>query len=581
MKHDGRRILWHRELADTSLQIAAFRRRPRAATSSSSTTAAGSIASSPAPKTEPAAPFPTLLSQTGLFASTARASARSRAHPLLRERARLERRRRGRAIPGGARRGEGRLRRRAAAGHSPTAPPSSRRSRSNASRASRRRGPGRDAGARSASRASGPAIPTAGTPSRPTPRSWRRAARTPSSATAGGDPGRKWRFPGRSECMACHSRAANFVLGVTGSQLNRDHDYGGVRDNQLRTLDHIGLFAGALPEAPKDLDRLVDPRDDVRRPRRRAPDVPARQLLGLPRRGRRAATRRWSWPSRTPREKMNLLGARPQHDTFGLANAMLVAPGDPDRSVLLHRLSRRGPRPDAAAGVEPRRRAGRRAAPRLDRRAQARATVRPGLADGRPAPRPRPAGPGRSVDRGRKAFRDTGCLQCHRFEGEGGSVGPDLAGVARRLAPSDLLESILVPSKVIADEYAEYSDRDRRRLGRLRPGRARGRPRRRAPPAAAGRGRHRREGRDRRAAAVGPVQHAGGDRQRPPEGADPRPAGLSPRRPPAQGARSHDDRHSTAGRVVRIARGLRSSSGSCRRPPPRPTSRPPGAWRPW
>ena len=42
------------------------------------------------------------------------------------------------------------------------------------------------------------------------------------------------------------------------------------------------------------------------------------------------------------RDKMSLMGARPQHDTFGIANAMLVAPAQPDRSVLVHRLSRRG-----------------------------------------------------------------------------------------------------------------------------------------------------------------------------------------------------------------------------------------------
>src|SRR5438874_1894112 len=39
---------------------------------------------------------------------------------------------------------------------------------------------------------------------------------------------------------------------------------------------------------------------------------------------------------------MNLLSARPQHDIFGINNAMLVAPGAPERSVLLHRLARRG-----------------------------------------------------------------------------------------------------------------------------------------------------------------------------------------------------------------------------------------------
>ena len=61
---------------------------------------------------------------------------------------------------------------------------------------------------------------------------------------------------------------------------------------------------------------------------------------------------------------------------------------------------------------------------------------------------------GRSNEAGRKAFRDTGCLECHRVEGQGGSVGPDLTGIGRRMRPAEILESILLPSKVVADEYA-------------------------------------------------------------------------------------------------------------------------------
>ena len=51
-----------------------------------------------------------------------------------------------------------------------------------------------------------------------------------------------WHYPSRAECMACHSRAANFVLGLTTLQMNREHDYGKVRDNQLRVLEHLGML---------------------------------------------------------------------------------------------------------------------------------------------------------------------------------------------------------------------------------------------------------------------------------------------------------------------------------------------------
>src|ERR1044072_3418456 len=44
----------------------------------------------------------------------------------------------------------------------------------------------------------------------------------------------------------------------------------------------------------------------------------------------------------TKSEEMNVIGSRPQHDSFGINNAMLIAPGDSDRSILLQRLARRG-----------------------------------------------------------------------------------------------------------------------------------------------------------------------------------------------------------------------------------------------
>jgi putative heme-binding domain-containing protein len=45
------------------------------------------------------------------------------------------------------------------------------------------------------------------------------------------------------------------------------------------------------------------------------------------------------------------------------------------------------------------------------------------------------------------------CANCHRFGGIGKDVGPDLTTITSRFKKSDVLESILWPSKVISDQY--------------------------------------------------------------------------------------------------------------------------------
>lgn len=59
----------------------------------------------------------------------------------------------------------------------------------------------------------------------------------------------------------------------------------------------------------------------------------------------------------------------------------------------------------------------------------------------------------RDFDRGRQIFGESGCAACHRFQGEGASVGPDLTNLGGRFSSKDLLESILDPNKEISDQY--------------------------------------------------------------------------------------------------------------------------------
>jgi putative heme-binding domain-containing protein len=59
----------------------------------------------------------------------------------------------------------------------------------------------------------------------------------------------------------------------------------------------------------------------------------------------------------------------------------------------------------------------------------------------------------RDAARGKKLFTETGCAQCHRLGSEGGFIGPDLTAVSSRFDRRTLLESIIEPSKVVAEVY--------------------------------------------------------------------------------------------------------------------------------
>lgn len=62
---------------------------------------------------------------------------------------------------------------------------------------------------------------------------------------------------------------------------------------------------------------------------------------------------------------------------------------------------------------------------------------------------------GRNYTNGRKMFGAATCFACHRFNQEGGAIGPDLTSVSGKFSPRDLLESVIEPSKEISDQYGQ------------------------------------------------------------------------------------------------------------------------------
>ena len=150
-----------------------------------------------------------------------------------------------------------------------------------------------------------------------------------------------WRFPARTECLVCHSRAAGFVLAFSPLQLDRDRDYGGTRDNQLRSFEHIGVFHGDLPPRPPDRPRLVNPYDPA------APvEARVRSYLHVNcstcHVNEGGGNARMELDRNTPLAKTGLIDQPPLHDRLDVKDPRLIAPGAPEQSILYQRISRRG-----------------------------------------------------------------------------------------------------------------------------------------------------------------------------------------------------------------------------------------------
>ncbi|MCS6977890.1 MAG: PQQ-dependent sugar dehydrogenase [Gemmatales bacterium] len=150
-----------------------------------------------------------------------------------------------------------------------------------------------------------------------------------------------WHFPSRAECTLCHTMAAKYVLGLNTLQLNRDHDYGGIRMNQLRAFEQWGLFEQPPPMPPEQLPRLVDYSDPSQ-----PLDLRARSYLHA-----NCAHCHMKWGggnadfyllATLPLEQMGIVHTRPGHGSFDIPDARILVPGRPERSLLLHRMTRVG-----------------------------------------------------------------------------------------------------------------------------------------------------------------------------------------------------------------------------------------------
>ncbi len=175
-----------------------------------------------------------------------------------------------------------------------------------------------------------------------------------------------WRVPSRAECMMCHSREANFALTLRSGQLNHGGQLAEWERRGLLEIDATAFERGRRSEErggragrSQPGQRRAPPTSLLPGDRGNLPRfVPAQEVgAGLEVRarsylavncahchtlnggGNSAMNFEWSVPA----ERMQALGESPQHGDFGLAGARIIAAGDASRSVLVPRMAMRGP----------------------------------------------------------------------------------------------------------------------------------------------------------------------------------------------------------------------------------------------
>ncbi|WP_165251492.1 PQQ-dependent sugar dehydrogenase [Paludisphaera soli] len=156
----------------------------------------------------------------------------------------------------------------------------------------------------------------------------------------GGGRDQAWRYPSRAECMVCHSRASNFVLGLCTPQMNRDFDHGAGPENQVDRLHRLGFFANEPPRR-EGRPRLADPRDASATLEARARAYLHANCASchVEAGGGNAAI---DLTAGAPPHRLGV-HLTPQQDALAAPGAKILAPGDPEGSTLLSRVASRGP----------------------------------------------------------------------------------------------------------------------------------------------------------------------------------------------------------------------------------------------
>jgi uncharacterized repeat protein (TIGR03806 family) len=156
--------------------------------------------------------------------------------------------------------------------------------------------------------------------------------------TATGTRTQKWFYPGRQDCLTCHTTISGGVLGLNTRQLNGSFKYpNGVTSNQLHTLGHLGIFDAAFDDRKIFFyPHLVNITNTAAALQLRVRSYLDANCAMCHRPGSAGAF--FDTRFGTPLKKQNLINGAVANQ-LGIPGAKVIVPGDTNKSILFQRIS--------------------------------------------------------------------------------------------------------------------------------------------------------------------------------------------------------------------------------------------------
>ena len=152
---------------------------------------------------------------------------------------------------------------------------------------------------------------------------------------AGGVRTQTWHHASRDECSLCHIWSASTIHGFKLNQLDRESEFH--HGNQLDRFESLGLFQDAIQRG----EPIASPYDETKSLEQRARSYLHMNCAHCHRRGG-GGTAAFELVGTKSLDELDLVDAKPTQGEFGLPDCRVVASGHPERSVLLYRMAKSG-----------------------------------------------------------------------------------------------------------------------------------------------------------------------------------------------------------------------------------------------